>query len=198
MPGQPILNDAVIMARAIGDNVRELDVAVEETVREYARFVFRLAYSVLRNHADAEDAAQEVFVRVVKYKDKLPEVRDRKVWLARIAWRVSLDWKSSASSGRKHSESEADPAILLDVAASGPSAEHIVGNQQMLSLLEKMIATLPPDLREAVVLSTVQELNSSEIAEVLGIPEGSVRTRLMRARNLLKQKLAAAMEKQHV
>jgi RNA polymerase sigma-70 factor (ECF subfamily) len=198
MLGQPILNDAVIMARAIGDNVRELDVAVEETVREHARFVFRLAYSVLRNHADAEDVAQEVFVRVVKYKDKLPAVRDRKVWLAQIAWRVSLDWKSSTASGRKHSESEADPAILLDVATSGPNAEHIVGSQQMKSLLEKMVATLPLDLRETVVLSTVQELNSSEIAEVLGIPEGSVRTRLMRARNLLKQKLAAAMEKQHV
>jgi RNA polymerase sigma-70 factor (ECF subfamily) len=198
MLGQPILNDTVIMAREIGDNVQELDVAVEETVREYARFVFRLAYSVLRNHADAEDAAQEVFVRVLKYKDKLPAVRDRKVWLARIAWRVSLDWKSSSSSGRKHSENEADPAVLLEVAASGPSAEHIVGGQQMKSLLEKLIATLPPDLREAVVLSTVQELNSSEIAEVLGIPEGSVRTRLMRARNLLKQKLGAAMEKQHV
>jgi RNA polymerase sigma-70 factor (ECF subfamily) len=198
MLGQPILNDAVIMARATGDNVRELDVAVEETVRDYARFVFRLAYSVLRNHADAEDAAQEVFVRVLKHKNKLPAVRDRKVWLARIAWRVSLDWKSSSSSGLKHSENEADPAILLEVAAIGPSAENIVGSQQMKSLLEKMIATLPLDLREVVVLSTVQELNSSEIAEVLGIPEGSVRTRLMRARGLLKQKLAAAMEKQHV
>ena len=186
------------MADAKSSRAVDLDVAVEETVREYARFVFRLAYSVLRNHADAEDAAQEVFVRVVKYKEKLPEVRDRKVWLARIAWRVSLDWKSSSSSGRKHSESEADPAILMEVAASGPSAEHIVGSQQMKSLLEKMIATLPTDLRETVVLSTVQELNSSEIADVLGIPEGSVRTRLMRARILLKRKLAAAMEKQNV
>jgi RNA polymerase sigma-70 factor (ECF subfamily) len=67
----------------------------------------------------------------------------------------------------------------------------------MKSQLDKMIATLPQDLRQTLLLSTVEELNSTEIAAVLGIPEGSVRTRLMRARNLLKQKLAAAMEGQH-
>jgi RNA polymerase sigma-70 factor, ECF subfamily len=197
MCGQAILSESIInrMADAKGSRARELDldIAVEEIVREYARFVFRMAYSILRNHADAEDAAQEVFIRVMKYKDKLPDVRDRKVWLARIAWRVSLDWKSK----RKH-DIEDGPEILEQMAASGPGAEQVAESAQMKSLLEKMIATLPAELREVLVLSTVQELNSPEIAEVLGIPEGSVRTRLMRARTLLKQKLGAAMEGQHV
>ncbi len=60
--------------------------------------------------------------------------------------------------------------------------------------MEKMIAALPEDLRQPLELSTVQELNSVEIAEVMGIPESSVRTRLMRARRLLKEKLATLME----
>jgi RNA polymerase sigma-70 factor (ECF subfamily) len=60
--------------------------------------------------------------------------------------------------------------------------------------MEKMIAALPEDLRQPLELSTVQEFNSAEIAEVMGIPESSVRTRLMRARRLLKEKLATLME----
>jgi RNA polymerase sigma-70 factor (ECF subfamily) len=106
-----------------------------------------------------------------------------------------LDWKSSRTRARE--SHDADPEVLLEVAAAGPGAEQVLASQQLKSLLDKMIATLPTDLRDTLVLSTVQELNSSEIAEVLGIPEGSVRTRLMRARNLLKQKLASAMEKQN-
>jgi RNA polymerase sigma-70 factor (ECF subfamily) len=199
MCGQAILSDSAIKIMADAKCSRalevELDSAVEQIVREHARFVFQIAYSVLRNHADAEDAAQEVFVRVLKYKSKLPEVRETKVWLARIAWRVGVHWKTSP--WRKQSEQEIDPAILQEMAAMGPGAEHVVANEQMRSLLKKMITALPTELREAIVLSTVQELNSAEIALVLGIPEGSVRTRLMRARNLLKQKLATVMEGHH-
>jgi RNA polymerase sigma-70 factor, ECF subfamily len=64
----------------------------------------------------------------------------------------------------------------------------------MQSVLEKLIAGLPEELRQPLELSTVQELNSAEIAEVMGIPEGSVRTRLLRARRLLKEKLATLLE----
>src|SRR3982074_2563933 len=111
MCGQAILSDSAIKTMADANSSRALDIdsAVEQIVREHARFIFQIAYSVLRNHADAEDAAQEVFVRVLKYKSKLPEVRETKVWLARIAWRVSVDWKTSP--WRKRSEQEIDPAI---------------------------------------------------------------------------------------
>jgi RNA polymerase sigma-70 factor (ECF subfamily) len=197
MAGQAILSDAIIgiMPKAETETVLKsgVDVVIEGIVREHARFVFRVAYSILRNHDDAEDATQEVFVRVLKYREKLADVRNHKVWLARITWRVSLDWKSARTRARE--SHDADPEVLLELAAVGPGAEQVLASQQLKSLLDKMIATLPPDLRDTLVLSTVQELNSSEIAEVLGIPEGSVRTRLMRARNLLKRKLAPSMEK---
>src|SRR5436190_13647582 len=98
MAGQATLTDAFMgmMDKTETSKALEsgIDVAVEDIVREHARLVFRIAYSILRNHDDAEDAAQEVFLRVLKYKNKLADVRDRKVWLARIAWRVSLDRKS--------------------------------------------------------------------------------------------------------
>ncbi len=67
--------------------------------------------------------------------------------------------------------------------------------RQMKQLLDRMIAALPRDLRDVVLLSAAQEMSSADIAEVLGIPEGSVRQRLFRARQVLRAKMVAAMEK---
>ena len=191
MAGMAIFSKSAIeMMVKTEETTGDLHQAVEAMVREHSRFVFRLAYSILRNHSDAEDAAQEVFIRVLKNKDKLAEVREQKLWLAKIAWRVTLDWKKSV---QKRRPAEGSELILEGLSARGLNAEQSMSQQQMVALLEKMVATLPSDLRETLALSTVQELNSAEIAEVLGIPEGSVRGRLMRARTILKQKMSVAM-----
>ena len=68
--------------------------AVEALVAEHTLMVFRIAYSVLRNHHDAEDAVQECFLRVLKYGKDLQQVRNPKTWLARIAWTTALDWRA--------------------------------------------------------------------------------------------------------
>src|SRR5271169_974216 len=62
----------------------------ETAVREHTRLVYRIAYSVLRNPADAEDATQEIFLRVLRYGKRLAAIHDQKAWLARIAWRVAV------------------------------------------------------------------------------------------------------------
>lgn len=190
MAGMAILSEQTIEMTVTDATAGSVNQVVEGMVREHSRLVFRIAYSILRNHADAEDATQEVFIRVLRNKDKLADVREQKLWLAKIAWRVTLDWKKSVDKGRPAEENE---LILGDLPAAHKSAEQLVAGKQIAALLEKMIATLPSDLREPLALSTVQELNSTQIAEVLGIPEGSVRTRLMRARTVLKQKMAAVM-----
>src|SRR5260221_10746025 len=82
--GQVAMLEAVALRQMQED---QLDLAV----REHARLVYRIAYSVLRNHHDAEDATQETFVRVLRYWRNLEGVRDRKTWLARIAWRGGVD-----------------------------------------------------------------------------------------------------------
>ena len=95
------------------------------------------------------------------------------------------------------------PEIPLDEAAAavfglrdaGAGPEQIAASRQMTALLEHLIDGLPRELRHTLALSTVDELSSPEIAEVLGIPEGSVRERLWRARQLLKEKLAASLVK---
>ena len=166
---------------------RTAGVTIEDVVREHAQTIFRVAYSVLRNHADAEDVAQETFMRVMKH-GRLNEIENHKAWLVKIAWRLALD------RSRRQPEEPVD-AIVETLRSGGPSAEEALHEQQRSELLRRLLTTLPADLREVVVLSTVEEMSSVDVADALGIPEGSVRTRLMRARQMLKQKLAAMMEK---
>lgn len=163
--------------------------ALENAVREHARLVYRIAYSVLRNHHDAEDATQETFVRVLRYRRRLEGVDDPKTWLARIAWRVAVN------RGRKYSAVSVDETEM-QIARIQPrsllaSAEETTLRVEMAALLTSLIAGLPELLRDTLRLSTVEELSASEIAEVLEISESSVRSRLFRARQILKDKLVA-------
>jgi RNA polymerase sigma-70 factor (ECF subfamily) len=169
---------------------------VEALVREHARLVFRIAYAVLRNHHDAEDAVQETFLRVLRHRSKLAGVAERKAWLGRIAWRVALDRIRKRAGQSTTPLDEAADAVLA-LRRSGASAEQIAGDRQLLSLLQRLIAGLPAELREALTLSTVQELSSVEVAAVLGIPASVVRNRVFRARRLLREKLGALLEGHH-
>jgi RNA polymerase sigma-70 factor (ECF subfamily) len=170
---------------------------VEALVAGYSLMAFRIAYSILRNHHDAEDAVQECFLRVLKYRKRLHEVRNPKTWVARIAWTAALDRRSRRAKVLANEDASA-PEMLTQVCDKNPAADEQLVQQQMHILLEQMIVTLPEDLRHPLQLSTVQELNSAEIAEILKIPEGSVRTRLMRARQRLKEKFLAVLEAKHV
>lgn len=171
----------------------EADETLAAIVREHAAFVFRIAFSVLRNHHDAEDAAQETFLRVYRHRRRLAEIRDLRAWLARIAWRVALDRRPRP---REISLEDAAAAVR-QLRAAGRAPEELAADRQMTALLEQLIATLPRDLREALTLSTLDELTSAEAAALLGIPEASVRTRAFRARQLLREKFQHLLRGQH-
>src|SRR5438105_13832952 len=81
---QVIVDEAMVLARTEEDQL-------ELAVRQHAQLVYRIAYSVLRNHHDAEDATQETFVRVLRARRKLGTVDDPRKWIARIAWRVAVE-----------------------------------------------------------------------------------------------------------
>jgi RNA polymerase sigma-70 factor (ECF subfamily) len=169
---------------------------LEALVREHAQLVFRIAYSVLRNHADAEDATQETFLRAVRHRAKLREIQDAKAWLARIAWRVAIDRKRMGTPASLDDiEGSEGAAALRSLRDSGAGAEQIASDRQMLALMEQLIAGLPRELREVTILATVEELSTRQMSEALGIPEATVRTRLFRARQMLRDKLATLLER---
>ena len=156
---------------------------IESLVREHARLVFRIAYSVLRNHADAEDTVQEVFLRVARRGVK--GIEDPKAWLSRIAWRVSVDrFRRIARSGQE----EFDERIHAP-SRHRPGVESEVISRQTLAVLDRLIATLPRKEREALLLTSIEELSGAEAARILGTTQTSVRARVFRARQRLAEKL---------
>ena len=157
-------------------------------VAEHQRMVFRIAFSVLRNHHEAEEAAQECFLRLFRSAGKLAGVADAKAWIARIAWNAALDCKRRSRAGAEVPLE--DLARGVDTLRSqGQSPEQIASGNQMQRLLAQLIAALPTNLQEVVQLSTVEELEHREIALALGITEAAVRSRLFNARQKLKEKL---------
>lgn len=164
------------------------DEEFEALVRRQSRFVFRVAYAILRNSHDAEDAAQETFLKLYR-SHAWTKIDDERAFLARAARRVAIDRLP-----RKEANA-AEPDDELLSTAPTPEQQAIAANRHVV--IHRMIDALPEQLRQPLALSAIEELNSREIALILGIPEGTVRTRLMRARQILKQKLAGLMENRY-
>jgi RNA polymerase sigma-70 factor (ECF subfamily) len=184
--GEAILNG---LSTAERDSVGRNEEMLETLVREHSRLVYRVAYAVLRNHHDAEDATQETFMRVLRYKSKLGEVENPKTWLARIAWRVAVD--RTRRRGRDREVPIDDPERpIAEIASSAIAADETVRGVQVRAVLEKLIATLPEKLRDPLILSAIEEMCPKEVAATLKINEAAVRSRIFRARQVLKQKLA--------
>jgi len=162
------------------------EATMEALVTQYASALYRVAYSVLRNAADAEDAVQEAFLRVLRHGDKLDEVRDQRVWLVRIVWNIVLDRKRRSKS-RPETDDVDELARVLPSA--GLTAEQITAAAQHHAHVLACVDKLPTKERQVLMLSAFEELSSVEIAGVLGITESSVRSRLFRARNLMAEML---------
>lgn len=158
------------------------DTAIAGLVEQYAGALYRVAFSVLRNAADAEDAVQEAFLRVLRHRDQLDEVRDHRVWLIRIVWNIVLDRKRRAKT-RPETDDVAELARVLP--SNGLSAEQVAAAAQHHATVFACVEQLPVKEREVLMLSAFDELTSVEISSVLGITESSVRSRLFRARNLM-------------
>jgi RNA polymerase sigma-70 factor (ECF subfamily) len=160
-------------------------------VAEYSAALYRVAYSVMRNSAEAEDAVQEAFLRVLKHRDKLSEIRDLRVWLVRITWNVVLDKKRRGKT-RPENDDVADFARVLP-SADRRADDELISSQEHARILA-LIDRLPAKEREALLLSAVEELSTVQIASVLRTTESSVRSRIFRAR----RELSALLEKEGV
>jgi RNA polymerase sigma-70 factor, ECF subfamily len=157
-------------------------------VHRQSRFVFRIAYAMLRNSHDAEDVVQEIFLSLFR-SGAWRQMNDERAFLARAAWRQAID---RLRANPKRNEDNAD--VLRELVTHEADPEQTLLQADSQSIVHRLIDALPEDLRQPIALSSIQELNSREIAAILGIPEGTVRTRLMRARQMLKQKLSAQLE----
>jgi len=185
VPAQVTWSRAIPMVEEPADDLEVL-------VQEHSALVFRIAYSVLRNPQDAEDAAQETFLRALRYGKRLRQVADARRWLARVAWRVALDRRR-----RPETSLEDAAEAVRSLRDAGAPSDQIAAGRQMMALLDGLMAALPAELRQAITLSAVEEMPAAEAAALLEIPEATVRSRVFRARQILKEKLAALLEARH-
>ncbi len=152
-------------------------------VASHAGLMYRVAYALLRHPQDAEDAVQDALLKLHRgggLAGRREDVRDEKAYLARVVWRTAYDRLQARV---VPVDDETAPLRLRDTR---PTPEQSAADGDQHALLHELIDALPEDLRQPLLLSAIEELNSREIAEAIGIPEGTVRTRLQRARLRLR------------
>jgi RNA polymerase sigma-70 factor, ECF subfamily len=166
--------DAVVGALDVMEDTLRRE--FEARLADSSTLVFRVAFSVVRHREDAEDVAQEAFIRAYRNFGRLRD-RDRfRSWIVRTAWRLALD----------HRRSDKRRARRHDVVLTNATMNH---PEDQATALWEAIDMLPPKLRILVVLSGIEGHDVVEVAALIGIPPGTVKSRLFRARQLLKEAL---------
>ena len=151
-----------------------------QRVADNQRRVFQIAYSVLGNAADAEEVAQEAFLRAFQNSGSLREAEKFRAWVARIAFRLALNHHRGARRRllRDTAWQTTETPSLLD-------GERDAEQKMMLEALRRKIDALPGKLRSALRLSLVAGMEAEDVGALLGIPAGTVRSRVHAARKLL-------------
>ena len=160
----------------------------EQVVDQHSARVYRLAYRLTGNRADAEDLTQEVFVRVFRSLDAFTPGQIEG-WLHRITTNLFLD------QARRRARLRFDPVGVLSDSRYDAAAPHAEPGERLAggvfeSDVEAALAALAPEFRAAVVLCDIEGLSYEEIADVLGVKMGTVRSRIHRGRSQLRRALA--------
>jgi RNA polymerase sigma-70 factor (ECF subfamily) len=164
---------------------RTLEQEFEARLVESSTLAFRVAYGVLRQRQDAEDVAQEAFVKAYRRFSQLRD-RDRfRAWLVRITWRLALDRQRG---DRRRAARDSRPDVVQPVGSAGMQADDMVARERARHLWAAIDA-LPEKLRVAIVMASIEGHDVDEVARLLAVPVGTVKSRLFLARQRLKEHL---------
>jgi RNA polymerase sigma-70 factor (ECF subfamily) len=152
----------------------------ERRLRECQRLVYQVAFGVLADAADAEEVTQDVFLRAYSKLASLRDARKFRAWVARMSWRLALNRQRASARARRR-----DTSWLERTARPPGSVETLAVEREFHSRLRKEIDRLPEKLRAVLLLTAVEGLDTRDIAAMLKIPEGTVRSRLHLARREL-------------
>ena len=154
----------------------------EQAVAGTADLAVRIAYGVLRRREDAEEVAQEAFARAYRSFASLRQPEQFRGWIVRVSWRLAIDrWRADR---RRRAREQ-----FADTAGAAPSAEDDAVRQQRSALLWRAVDALPEKLRIVTILASLQGHDIREVARLLDVPEGTVKSRLFQARAQLAESL---------
>jgi RNA polymerase sigma-70 factor (ECF subfamily) len=169
---------------------RTLEQEFEERLGECATLAFRVAYGVVRHRQDAEDIAQEAFVRAHR---RFAQLRDRerfRAWLVRISWRLALDrQRGDRRRAVREDKSLAHRDNSPQASTCSPGSEQDLIARERANHLWNAIDALPEKLRVTIVLANIEGHDVDEVARLLALPVGTVKSRLFLARQRLKERL---------
>ena len=182
----------VELARCCADGDAE---AVRHLVTANNQRLFRTAWSILGNRQEAEDVLQSCYAKALAAIGGFEGRSTLTTWLTRIAINEALGRRRVNQRRRKHLEAEGVQVLetyreQLTKGSQAPSPEAEAAREQLRSILERAIADLPENFRTVFVLHEIEGASVEDAAQLLGIPTGTVKTRLMRARLKLQQSLA--------
>ena len=192
-----LLTDQEVVRHAVAGR----EAAYRELIRRYQRPVFSLVYRMVRDRELAEDLTQETFVKVLNAIDSYrPEYRFSS-WIFKIANNASIDHlrrrglDTLSLDGSPHAETaEAIEATTLQLGDTAESPLEEVANRELGDQIEAAINTLRPEYRSCIILRHIEGRPYEEIAEILELPQGTVKTYIHRARNELRILLADTRE----
>lgn len=170
--------------------------AFEQLVRRHERRVFRVTLAILGNTEDAEEAMQDTFLKAFRHLDQFRREARFTTWLTRIAVNAAIEKRKARKNfvplGESEYAEEQFPPKHYEPWKSNP--EQVFGKQEIHRLVEEAIQALPEIYRTAFVLRDVEGLRAEEAAEALGLTVPAVKSRLLRARLMMRERLAAALE----
>jgi RNA polymerase sigma-70 factor, ECF subfamily len=191
-PGTGDEDDLALIERVLGGDRR----AYEPLVRRHERRVFRVVLAILGNAEDAEEAMQDAFIKAFRHMDQFRRESKFTTWLTRIAVNEALTRRKARKETVSLDDSENVESKSLPGSfepwASNP--EKLYGKQELRQLVEAAIQALPPIYRETLVLRDIEELSAEEAAEALGVTVPAIKSRLLRARLLLREALGSHFE----
>jgi RNA polymerase sigma-70 factor, ECF subfamily len=171
--------------------------AYRELIGRYQRPVFSLIYRLVRDREKSEDLAQETFIKVLNAIDRYDPSYKFSSWIFKIAHNTSLDHlrkkepQTLSLEGSPHAESAADQeASVIQALSTEETPEDYAASRELGATLEVAIGKLRPEYRTAIIMCHVEGRPYEEIAETMGVPLGTVKTYIHRARNELKKDLA--------
>lgn len=189
---RPATPDSLIEQCLAGDQL-----AWEQIVRQNWRKVFNVAYKFVGKHDEAEDLTQDIFLKIFKALKTFDRRANFQTWIISISRNLCIDHYRSVRKERQTIARDVDSNDLQPVAPErGPYAQ--AEHQDLRAQLRQALETLPVTLRTAVVLRDLQELSYQEIADRLGLPEGTVKSRINRGRIELAHQLRRLQENQPV
>ena len=177
-------SDAELIVKAISGR----EEGFEELVRRYQRPIVGYIYRMLGDYDASLDVSQEVFIKVYKSLDKYSSEYKFSTWLYRIAHNATIDHIRRNSQNLQSLETESeDGAYQMQLESSAPTPEQNQERREWKSEIESVVKCLPSTYRELILLRHTQELSYDEIAEVTNLPLGTVKNRLFRAREMMRE-----------